>query len=110
MSDPLRTSPARRKPNDPRARERLREAQAVEARAVVAAYIAEAKVATAITKRDKAHAIAEGWVAEATDLLDRARADLVSISGTDRAALLLGIGKPELRRSLSAANAMESAP
>ena len=104
MSDALRTSPAWKKPNDSRARERLREAQAVEARAVVAAYVAETKVATAITRRDKAQAIAERWVADATDLLDRARADLVSISGADRAAMLLGISKPELRRSLSAAN------
>ena len=109
MSDALRTSPAKKKPNDPGARERLREAQAVEARAVVAAYVAEAKVATAITKRDKAHAIAEEWVADATGLLDRARADLVSISGADRAALLLGISKLELRRSLSTANAPDGA-
>src|SRR5437879_13818348 len=101
MSDALRTSPVR-KPNDPRARQRLREAQAVESRAVAAVYAAEAKLGTAITKRDKAHATAQLCVAEAGDVLDRARADLVSVSGVDRAALLLAIGKPELRRSLAA--------
>src|SRR5438874_358068 len=101
MSDVIRTSPTSKKPNDPQARARLREAQAAEARAVVAVYSAEAKVRAAITRRDGAHAVADAWVAEAAVVRDRSRAALVSISGLDRAAMLLGIDKPELRRSLA---------
>lgn len=109
MSDAISSSPATKKPTDVPARQRLREAQAVEARAVADVCVAEAKVRTAITKRDKAQAIADRWVAGATELLDRARADLVSVSGVERAALLLGIGKPELRRSLAANNSQDGA-
>lgn len=102
MSETFRMSSSRKKPRDPHARERLREAQAAESRAVASVYAAEAKVEAAIIKRDNARATADGWVADATDLRDQARADLVSVSGADRAALLLGLGKLELRRSVAA--------
>lgn len=108
MSDRFHTPPAR-KPTDPRTRERLREAQAAESCALPAVCAAETKVTSAIGKRDKACATADKWVTAAADALDHARAELVSVSGPDRAALLLGISKPELRRSLSAANAQDGA-
>lgn len=98
MSEPSRTRPA--KPADPRTRERVRQAQAVETRAVAAVCAAEAKVAKVTAQRDKARAVADAWVAGASARLDAARAELAAVSGVDRAALLLGIGKTELRRSL----------
>ncbi len=61
---------------------------------VAAVYAAEAKVESARVKRNKARAAADTWVDGAACLLDRARADLVPISGVDRAAFLLGVGKP----------------
>ncbi len=100
MGEPHRTRPAR-KPADPRFRERLREAQTAEANALAVVCAAEAKVAAALARRDKARATADTWVAEANTVLDAARAELASISGVDRAALLLGIGRGELRRSLT---------
>lgn len=103
MSEPSRTSPAR-KPADPHARERLREAQAAETRALAAVCVAEAKVASATARRDRAYAAADVWVSEAGAKLDTARADLATVSGVDRAALLLGISKAELRRSLATAS------
>lgn len=100
---------ATRKPADPRARDRLREAQAAETRALATVCAAETKVASAIAKRDKACATADSWVADANSVLAVARADLVSVSGVDRAALLLGISKTELRRSLSSASDLDGA-
>lgn len=106
MTESFRTSVAR-KPADPRARQRLREAQALESRAVATVCAAEAKVGLAVAKRDKAVAVADGWVTGAREVLDRARSDLASVSGVDRAALLLGIGKPELRRSMASRNSQD---
>jgi hypothetical protein len=103
MFEPSRSRPAR-KPADPRAREHLREAQAAEAGALATVCAAEAKVASMVAKRDKARATADAWVAEASALLDTARSELAAVSGLDRAAVLLGINKNELRRSLSSAS------
>lgn len=108
MSAPIRTVPTR-KPTDPLARERLRKAQAAETRALSAVCVAEAKVASAIAKRNKAYATADSWVADANAVLDVARADLVSVSGADRAAALLGISKTQLRRSLATAGGLDGA-
>lgn len=109
MGEPFRSRPARRTPADPRARERLREAQVAEAHAVAEVCAAEAKVATTIAKRDKARLTADAWVTEANEVLDRARAGLVSVSGLDRAALLLGIARPKLRRSLTSGSSRDGA-
>lgn len=108
MSVPTRTR-STRKPTDPRARERLREAQAAETRALATVCDAETRVAAAIAKRDRAYATADSWVAEANATLDVARADLASVSGADRAALLLEISKTELRRSLASASGLDGA-
>jgi hypothetical protein len=108
LSVPIRTRPTR-KPADPLARERLREAQAAETQALSAVCIAEAKVESAIVKRDKAYATADSWVADANAVLDTARSELASVSGVDRAALLLGISKTELRRSVASASDLDGA-
>lgn len=99
VSAPIRTRPTR-KVTDALARDRLRAAQAAETRAVANVLAAEAKVAVAIAKREKAYAAADTWVAAANTVLDAARTELASVSGVDRAAALLGITKPELRKSL----------
>jgi len=78
-------------PADPRTRERLREAYAAEACGVAAVCAAEAKVAAATARRDKA------------------RADLAAVSGVDRTALLLGISTSEVRHSVAPASAEEGA-
>jgi hypothetical protein len=108
VNESTRTRSAR-KPADPSARERLREAQAAEARALSCVCDAEAKMASAIAKRDKARVTANGWVAAASALLDTARSEMASVSGADRAALLLDISKTELRRSLASANGQDGA-
>jgi hypothetical protein len=104
MNEPTHTSTAR-KPSDPSARQRLRQAQLAESRALSRVCDAEARLKTAIARRDSAYATADGWVAAASALLDGARAELAVVSGLDRAALLLGIGKAELRRSAVSATA-----
>ena len=109
MGDAVRSHQSRSKPTDPRARERLREAQAVEARTVAAVYGAESRVERAAAKRDRAREVADVWVTDAVRVLDRARADLVSVSGVDRAALLLGLSRSELRRSLATASTQDGA-
>src|SRR5262249_28932687 len=104
----VRTRPARNVV-DLSARERLRAAQAAEARAVSAVLAAEAKVEAAIAKRDKAYAAADSWVAAANAVRDAARLDLASVSGVSRAAVLLDITKTELRRSLSTTSGVDDA-
>jgi hypothetical protein len=80
-----------RVPSDPRTRERSREAHAAEARGVAAVCAAEAKVAAATARRDKA------------------RADLAAVFGVDRAALLLGISTSEVRHSVTLASGQDGA-
>jgi CRP-like cAMP-binding protein len=107
-----RTTP--KLPTDAIARERLREAQAREASAVTAAYDADAALQTATARRDaefaaaeealrRRRAAAEEGVSRAAAAVDIARAGVADVSGTERAALLLGITKAELSRALKAA-------
>jgi hypothetical protein len=108
VSQPIRTRSAR-KPADALARERLREAQAAESQALSAVCVAESKVESALAKRDKAYATADSWVADANAVLDIARSELAAVSGVDRAALLLGITKTELRRSVASSSGLDGA-
>jgi hypothetical protein len=78
-------------PGDRLASERLRLVHAAEARGVAAVCVAEAKVAAATARRD------------------RARADLAAVSGVDRAALLLGISTSEVRHSVASASGLDGA-
>jgi len=52
---------------------------------------------------------AEAKVAAATARRDKARADLAAVSGVDRTALLLGISTSEVRHSVASASGEESA-
>jgi hypothetical protein len=83
MSEPtqvgLTSGPAHR-----RSRAQRRAVHSAEARRVAAVCAAEAKVALAIGR------------------LDRARAELAALSGLDRAALLLGISTSQVRQSVAA--------
>lgn len=89
-------------PKDGLARERLRAAQAAEARAVTAVCFAEDVLVGVRRKRDSAVAKADAAVAKAEQVVAAAQAELVAVSGLDRAATLLGHEKVVLRRALSA--------
>lgn len=77
-------------PTDAAARERLREAQVAEARAVAGFFAARGRVTAAASGLDEA----ERRLAEATGRV-------IAISGSDRAMTLLGIEKTELRAILT---------
>jgi hypothetical protein len=98
-----------RRPTDLRARERLRDAQTAEARAVTAVYAAEAGRDAAIERRDQAWAAAAALVDAAEDDLAVARAAVVTVSGLDRAAVLLGTAKADLRKATTMRAAAASA-
>lgn len=85
-------------PVDLGARDRLREAQAAEARAVGDVYAAQVAVDKAVTRRDEAIAAATAALDAANTNLDAARATLIAVSGLERAAHLLGTAKSQLRR------------
>jgi hypothetical protein len=86
-------------PRDVQARERLREAQKAEARAVSAVCAAQDALAAAGRKRDRAVAAADAILAKAEQAVAVAHADLVEISGLARAAGLLGTDKASLRKA-----------
>ena len=108
MGKPSRTRAARR-PVDPQARERLREAQAAETRALAAVCDAEAKVASATARRERpALPPTPGSPRRPRCSTPLAPTSTV-VSGVDRAAALLGISKSELRRSLPSATDRDGA-
>lgn len=93
------TDRPRSMPRDVRTRERLRAAQAAEARAVSAVCSGQNALASACRKRDHAVAAADVTVNKAEHVLAVAQANLVDISGLDRAATLLGLDKAVLRKA-----------
>ena len=98
-----------RLPLDVHTRERLREAQSAEGRAVKAVCSAQAAVESARAKRDSAYLAANKVVERAEHRLTSAHAQLVEVSGLDRAAVLLGANRHVLRRALAAARAAHEA-
>jgi len=86
-------------PRDVQARERLRLAQDSEARAVSAVCAAQDALAAAKRKRDKTVAAADAVLAEADRAVSAAQANLVAISGLERASALLGVNRTELRKA-----------
>jgi hypothetical protein len=82
-----------------RARERLREAQLREAEAVAAVCAAQDVLARACAKRDAVLESATAVVDQAQASVHAAQTGLVQVSGVERAALLLGVGPAELRKS-----------
>lgn len=101
MSTPVRR--AGRLPRDVQARERLRQAQDAETRAVSAVCAATDALAAARRKRDKAVASADAIFAEAERDLATAQAHVVAVSGLDRASALLGMSRAALRKARAVA-------
>jgi hypothetical protein len=92
-----------RKPQaDPAALDRLRRARAAEDDAVTAVTSAQAAVDSAMDKRRLALAALDVGVADVQARLNAARGALVEAAGLDRAALILGMGAAELRRTTAA--------
>jgi hypothetical protein len=84
-------------PKDARARERLRLAQQREAQAVAAFFAAAKRVAAEESKRVDALSKYQASVDAANDKLDEARAQLVQVSGVERAAILVAESTATLR-------------
>jgi hypothetical protein len=100
-----------RMPRDIRARERLREAQQAEARALTVVCSSEVALARVCRQRDEVIAAASARVAAFERELATVQASLVSISGLDRAAVLLGLEPSVLRKAVvTAADANASRP
>ena len=93
------TEHARSLPKDIRARERLRAAQVAESGALAAVCSAESALSAARRRRDESVARADALVVRAEQKVATARAELVGVSGVERAARLLGLEKKGLRRA-----------
>ena len=78
-----------RRPLDERARARLREAQRLESDAVAAVHAASVNREGARAKLDAVVAKHQVAIGEADNVVNKARKHLVSVSGIERAALLL---------------------
>ena len=98
-----------RLPLDVHTRQRLREAQNAEGRAVKAVCSAQAAVDSARAKRDSLYAAADRIVERAENRLTSAQAQLVEVSGLDRAAGLLGTNRNVLRRAIATAREPQGA-
>ena len=78
--------------------------QDAEARAVSAACAAQDALAAAIGRRDKAVAAAEALLAEAERAVAAAQANVVAVSGVERASALLGVNRTALRKARTIAD------
>jgi hypothetical protein len=106
-------SRASRRPLDERARHRLREAQQKESDAVAAIHAADAAKEAAQAKLDALVRQHQTQIETAEQRLNLAKAELVSVSGIERAAALLDEPVKALRAAVRAANltrAPEPAP
>jgi hypothetical protein len=93
---------ATRRPLDERARARLRDAQRVETDAVAAVHVAAVTKESAQAKLDAVVAKHRSAIAGADHALSQAQAHLVSVSGIERAALLLDQQVASLRATVRA--------
>ena len=92
-----------RRPLDERARARLREAQRVESEAVAMVHTAAIGREVTQTKWDAIIAKHQVAIGEANQALSRAQSKLVSVSGIERAALLLDQPVAALRAAVRSA-------
>jgi hypothetical protein len=92
-----------RRPLDERARARLRDAQRLESDAVAAVHAAAGKKQCTQAKLDAVITKHRGAIDEANHALSKAQAYLVSVSGIQRAALLLEQPVATLRAAVRAA-------
>ena len=93
-----------RRPLDERARHRLREAQQKESEAVAAVHAADAAKEAAQTKLDVLVRQHQSRIETAEEQLNLAKAELVAVSGLERAAALLDLPVKVLRSAVRAAN------
>lgn len=96
-----------RRPLDERARTRLREAQRREADAVSAVHAASIRRESARAKLDTLISKHQVAIGAADQALSEARAQLVSVSGIVRAALLLEVSVSTLRAAVRSAPGAE---
>ena len=92
-----------RRPLDQRARARLREAQRLESDAVAAVHSASVNRDGARAKLDAVIAKHQGAIDRADHALSKAQAHLVSVSGIERAALVVDQPVATLRAAVRAA-------
>lgn len=93
-----------RRPLDERARHRLREAQQMESQAVAAVHAADTAKEAAQAKLDALVRQHQARIETAEERLNLARAELVSVSGIERAATLLDQPVSVLRAAARATN------
>jgi hypothetical protein len=94
---------ATRRPLDERARARLRDAQRIESDVVARVHAAAINREDTIAKLDAVIAKHQGAIDKADHALNKAQAQLVSVSGLERAALLLEKPVATLRAAVRAA-------
>ena len=87
-----------RRPRDARVRDRLLEAQQIEAEALAGVCLALDDLARTSAKRDAVMATATARVDEAQAAVESAQATLVEVSGLARAAQLLAMNPAALRK------------
>ena len=92
-----------RRPLDERARARLREAQRLESDAVAAVHAASVNSDGARAKLNVIIAKHQGAINRADHALSKAQAHLVSVSGIERAALVVDLPVSTLRAAVRAA-------
>ena len=97
-----------RRPAKERARQRMREAQRLEAVALDAVTRAERRIVAAQERARQVMAASEATVAAAQHEHATAIAALVGISGVDRAALLVSQSAAEVRKAVRSARAQAS--
>jgi hypothetical protein len=95
---------AGRSPLDERARQRLREAQQKESQAVAAVHAADAAKVAVHAKFEALVRQHQARIEMAEERLRLAKAELVSVSGVERAAALLDEPAKALRAAVRAAN------
>jgi hypothetical protein len=96
--------PERRPVKEP-ARQRMREAQRLEAAALDAVMRAERRIVAAHERSRQVIAASEATVAAAHSEHAKALAELVDVSGVDRAALLVSQSAADVRKAVRAAGA-----
>jgi hypothetical protein len=94
-----------RRPDKAPARQRMREAQRLEAAALDAVTRAERRITAAQERSRQIIAASEATVATAQHAYAKAIAELVSISGVDRTATLSAQTAADVRKALRAASA-----
>jgi hypothetical protein len=92
------------------ARERLRAQQEAEAKAVAAHSAAVGRLAATTTRRAEVIAGQDQLISHAEAHVAAAAAEVIEVSGLDRAAVILGVPKGLLRRQLTAAKRSKRLP